>query len=342
MLRRQRLIRKRHVHHARRVTLRSRQIDEPAVRQHEEPLAVEPPFVHELADAGGPPLGGLLQPVEIDLDVEVTRVREHRAVFHCAHVLDPDHADVAGERHEHVAHPRRLGHRRHPVPVHLRLERLERIDLGDQHVRPGAARPQREAAPAPPIPRHHHCAPRDQQVGGAQDAVERRLPGAVAIVEQVLGVGVVHGDHGELQHPVPRHRLEADHARRGLLRRAGHARDERLALRRRQRLHPPAHGGRQIVEPVQGDHVQRADQIRAVVHRHVGPVRQRRADVLVIGRVVLALDREHLDPVILHEVGRDVVLRRERVGGAQRHVGSAGLEGDGEVRRLRGNVQASR
>src|SRR2546426_8498212 len=41
MLRRQRLIRERHVHHARRVTLRGRQIDEPAVRQHEEPLRSE-------------------------------------------------------------------------------------------------------------------------------------------------------------------------------------------------------------------------------------------------------------------------------------------------------------
>jgi len=56
--------------------------------------------------------------------------------------------------------------------------------------------------------------------------------------------------------------------------------------------------------------VQRADQVRTVVHRDVGAMRQGRADVLVVRGVIFTLDREHLDPVVLDEMGGDVVLRR--------------------------------
>ncbi len=43
-----------------------------------------------------------------------------------------------------------------------------------------------------------------------------------------------------------------------------------------------------------------------------------------------------------HQRGRDVVLRRERVAGAEHDVGAAVLEGDGQVRRLGGDVEAGR
>src|SRR6476661_2788968 len=75
------LIRERHVHHTRGVALGGGEIHEPAVGEHAEPLAVEPPLLHELAD-GRRPLGGLLQRVQVDFDVEVPRVRDHRTVLH--------------------------------------------------------------------------------------------------------------------------------------------------------------------------------------------------------------------------------------------------------------------
>ena len=340
-LRRERLVRKAHVHHARRVPLGGGQIDQPPVRQDEDALAVQTPFVHELP-YGRRSRRRLFQTFEVDLHVEVPRVREHRAVLHRPHVLHADHVDVPRERDEDVAHGCRLGHRHHAVAVHLRLEGLEGIDLRHQHDRPGPARPHRDAAAAPPIPRHHHRAAREQQVGGAHNAVERGLTGAVAVIEQVLRVRVVHGDHRELEHAVFRHRPEPDDAGGSLLRGAEHARHEPLAISGGERLHPAPHGGREVVQPVQGDHVERADQVGAVVHGEVGPVGERRADVLVIGLVVLALDGEHLGPVVAHQVGRHVVLRRQRIGGAQRHVRPARLQGDDQVRRLRGDVQAGR
>jgi len=160
--------------------------------------------------------------------------------------------------------------------------------------------------------------------------------------EQVLRLGVVHRDHRELEHAVLRHGLEPDHARRRLLRRAHDPRHQRLALARRQRLHPPPHRGREVVQPVERDHVQRAHQVRPVVHRDVGPMGERGTDVLVVGVVVLALDREHLDPMVLHEMGGDVILRGQRVRGAQRHVRPPRLERDREVRRLGRHVEAGR
>ena len=279
---RQRLIRERHVHHARRVPLGRREVDQPAVGQHEEPLAVEPPLVHELPHPRRA-LRRLLQALEVDLHVEVTRVGEHRPILHRPHVLHADDIDVARQGDEHVAHPSSLGHRDDPVPVHLGLERLERVDLGHEDVGPRPARPHREAAAAPPIPRHHHRAPRDEEIRRPQDPVQRGLARAVTVVEQVLRVGIVHRHHRELEHAVPCHCLEADHARGGLLRRAEHAAHERLALGGRERLHPLAHRRRQVVQPVQGDHVQRPDQVGPVVQRDVGPVGEGGADVLVIG-----------------------------------------------------------
>ncbi len=48
----------------------------------------------------------------------------------------------------------------------------------------------------------------------------------------------------------------------------------------------------------------------------------------------------HLDPVLGHERGRDVVLRRQRVRGAQRHARAAGEQRADQIRGLGGDVQA--
>ncbi len=322
------------------MAFRRRQVDEPTVGEHEDALPAQPPFIHKLADPGGA-LRHLFQAVQIDLDIEVARVGEHRAVLHGAHVLRAEDVRVPRQRHEDVADRCGLRHRHHPIAVHVRFECLERVDFRDDHVRARSTRPQREAAAAPAVPRHHDGAPGDEQVRGPQNAVERRLACPVAVVEQMLRVGIVHGNDRELQHAVARHRLEPDDARRGFLSGACHAGDERLAVGPRQRLHPAPDRRCQVVEPVECDHMERTDQVRAIVHRDVGAMRQRRANVLVVGGVVLTLDREHLDPVVLDEMRGDVVLRRQGVRRAQRHVRAARLEGDREVGRLRGDVQTS-
>ncbi len=66
----------------------------------------------------------------------------------------------------------------------------------------------------------------------------------------------------------------------------------------------------------------------------------RRGDVRVVGVVVLALDREDGHAVLGDERSGHVVLRRERVRGAEEDVGAAGLQRAREVRGLRRHVQA--
>src|ERR1051325_7417392 len=64
---------------------------------------------------------------------------------------------------------------------------------------------------------------------------------------------------------------------------------QRPPLRPGQALDPLAHRRREIVQPVQRDHVERAHQVGAVVHGDIRPMRQGGPDVLVIGGVIFAL-----------------------------------------------------
>ncbi len=83
-------------------------------------------------------------------------------------------------------------------------------------------------------------------------------------------------------------------------------------------------------------------QIGAVVHRDVRLVIERRHDVRIVGIVVLALDGVDRDVVVANQAGSDIVLGRQRVGGAQHNVGSTVAQRDRQVGRLGSDVQACR
>ena len=135
----------------------------------------------------------------------------------------------------------------------------------------------------------------------------------------MLGVGVVHGDDGKLQHAFLRHRAQANHAGRGFFGAADHA-----------------------FESVGALGVQNRDQVGAIVHGDVRLVIDGGQDVVVVGVVVLALDGEDRNALIAHQAGGNIVLGRERIRGAQHHVGAAVAQADGQVRGLGRNVQAGR
>ena len=135
----------------------------------------------------------------------------------------------------------------------------------------------------------------------------------------MLGVGVVDGDDGELEHAFLGHRAQADDAGRRFFGAADHA-----------------------FESVGALGVQKADQIGAVVHGDLRLVIDGGEDVVVVGIVVLTLDGEHGNVVVADQRGGDVILRRERIRGAEHDVGSAVAQADGEVRGLGRDVQAGR
>ena len=194
-----------------------------------------------------------------------------------------------------------------------------RIDLGDDHLRAETARARRDAAADPAVAGDDELLAGEQDVRRADDAVDRRLARAVAVVEQVLRQRVVDGDDREAELALRLERLQADDAGRRLLG-AGDDVAELLAPRR----------------------VEDADHVGAVVHRQVRLVVDRRLDVRVVRVVVLALDREDGDVELLDERRGDVVLRRERVRRAEHDVRAAGLQRAHEVRGLGRHVQARR
>ena len=143
----------------------------------------------------------------------------------------------------------------------------------------------RHALAAPAVAADDHLPAGQQHVGGADDAVDGALAGAVAVVEEVLGLGVVDGDDRQLEHAVLLHRPQPDDAGGRLL----HAGDDvrRPAPLRSAGLSvvgPGADLGVDVVEPVQGDEDHGADEVGAVVHRDVRPVLQGGGDVPVVAR----------------------------------------------------------
>src|SRR6202035_3357595 len=73
----------------------------------------------------------LLERGDVDLDVEVTRVADDRAVFHQLDVLGTNDFAIAGHRDEYVADLCRFGHLHHAMPVHRGFQRTNRIHLGN-------------------------------------------------------------------------------------------------------------------------------------------------------------------------------------------------------------------
>src|SRR2546423_1650137 len=101
-LSRESLVREGHVHDLRRMAFRGREIHEAPVGDEVDPAAVgELVLLDELARVAGLD-GERTQRRDLDLDVEVPRVAEDRAVLHVLHVLARDHGLVAGGRAEDV------------------------------------------------------------------------------------------------------------------------------------------------------------------------------------------------------------------------------------------------
>ena len=141
------------------------------------------------------------QRLEVDLDVEVAAVGQDRAVVHDFHVVAVEDVHVAGRAAEDVADLGRLQHRHDAEAVHDRLQRLERVDFGDDDVGAHALGAHGNALAAPAVAADDEILARQQDVGGADDAVDGALAGAVAVVEEVLGLASLTAMTGKASLP---------------------------------------------------------------------------------------------------------------------------------------------
>ena len=93
----------------------------------------------------------LLEGGDVDLDVEVTRVADDRAVFHEFEMLLGEHVLVAGHGAENVAKLGGFFHRHHAETVHHGFESFRRIDFGDDDFSAIATRTAGESPAAPSV-----------------------------------------------------------------------------------------------------------------------------------------------------------------------------------------------
>jgi hypothetical protein len=180
-----------------------------------------------------------------------------------------------------------------------------------------AGHPRGDAPTDPAVAGDDDVAAGEQDVRRPQDPVDRRLAGPVAVVEEVLGLGLVDGHDGKPEGAVGGHRLEPDDPGRRLL-----------------------GPGQDLAHLVRSLGVEQRDQVAAVVHRDLGMSVGNGIEVGVVGVTVLAAPGKRRDAIGVHERGRDVVLGRERVARRQHDRGAAGLERPHQVGSLGRDVEA--
>ena len=117
-------------------------------------------------------------------------------------------------------------HRRDLVAFHRGLERVDRIDLGDDDARAEALGGLHAALADIAVAGDDDDLARDHHVGRALDRVDERFAAAVEIVELALGARVVDVERGHLERALLDALVEAVHAGRRFLGEAVDAGDQ--------------------------------------------------------------------------------------------------------------------
>ena len=105
-------------------------------------------------------------------------------------------------------------------PVHRRLQRADRVNLGHLHAGTGTLQRGGRALAHVAIAADDGDLAGHHRVGGAADAVDQRFLAAVFVVELRLGDRVVHVDRREGQQALLVQVIQAVHARGGFFRHA--------------------------------------------------------------------------------------------------------------------------
>ena len=271
-----------------------------------------------------------------------------------------DDALVAGGGDEDVGLVGGVLHRHDLVALHRRLQRVDRVDLGDPDLRRERAQRLRRALADVAVAGDAGDLAGDHHVGGALDAVDQRLAAAVEVVELALGDRVVDVDGAEQQRALDAHLLQAVHAGRrllgdaddlgGLARVPGRvlgelgldAREQALLfLARRLGDHAEVLLGA-LAEVHQQGRVAAVveDHVRAFALRALGGEVEDAVGVVPVVLERLALDGEHRRAALGDRRG-GVVLGREDVARGPAHVGAERLQRLDQHRGLDRHVQRS-
>src|SRR5581483_3222093 len=215
------LVRERVRHDEAGVTRGAAQVDQPALGEHDDALAIRPDdVVHLRLDLF--PLE-IIQAGDLDLAVEVADVAHDGVVLHLVHVGAGEDIDAAGGGHEDVGPLAGVVGGDDLEAVHAGLQGADGVDLGDIDDGAGAAECLGAALAHVAVAAHQRLLAGDHHIGGATDAVKDAFTAAVDVVELAFGDGVVDVDGQEAQGAGGGALLQALDAGGGLLGHADHA-----------------------------------------------------------------------------------------------------------------------
>ena len=186
-------------HDERAVARRTAEVDEAALGEEDDVAAGRHLEAVDLGLDVLDGLGSLLDPRDVDLNVEVADVADDGVVGHGLEVFADDDVAAAGGGDEDLADGSGLVHRDDLEATHCGLEGVDGVDLGDEHA--GAHPVERLRATLADVAeaRHDGDLACDHDVGCPLDAVDEGLAAAVEVVEFGFGDGVVDVDGGGKQ-----------------------------------------------------------------------------------------------------------------------------------------------
>src|SRR5258707_5652512 len=127
-------------HNKRRMSGRTTEVDQPAFRQQENLAPIrESIFVELRLDVSSLDTRKGVEVVHLNLVIEVTDIADGGLIFHFGQVLDSDDIAVTRGSDINIAAPKGIFNRGDLVSFHRSLQRVDRIDLRDDHARALAA-----------------------------------------------------------------------------------------------------------------------------------------------------------------------------------------------------------
>lgn len=162
--------------------------------------------------------GVLLQPSDIQLNVEVTNVAHNRIILHGGKVLTTDNVTAASGGDEDVTLRDGILHGGDFVTLHGSLKSVDGIDLSDDDT--GTHTPEGSGGTLADITvsSNNSNLSGNHNVGGALDSIDQRLAASVEVVELGLGDRVVDVDGGNLELALLEHLVQVVDTGGGLLR----------------------------------------------------------------------------------------------------------------------------
>src|SRR5215471_1544486 len=126
---------------------------------------------------------GCIERIDLNLIVEMPDVRHNRLVFHPLHVFERDDIDVAAGGDVDIAAAERIFDGRHFIAFHGGLQRVDRIDLGNDHTRALATQRLGTTFAYVAIAGEDRDFAAEHHIERAIQSIDQRMPAAVKVVE---------------------------------------------------------------------------------------------------------------------------------------------------------------